>query len=469
MRSARFGPLSPLAWLAAASAGLAWAGAEDGPRTVAAGPLTIEVHISATANLFHVVDQLSGWSPFCHAQYRRAFAGPAMGGLSDLDRDLLRRHAAVRSVRGWGAGLEQAFYTDLGLEPALRAGVEAGHLTPDQAEAERAVLAHFRDRVDRLVAERRATLDRFAARIEAERESLAGFAGPVARFFGGPRPVVPVYLIADPSETGGGGGFNGGRLTLEVSSKGDDLPTFLHELFHAFTATASGDLREAARGVDGLDEETLSEGLAYALAPGLRHPGGKGADPLRSRVAADLAARKSLDDRYVRYNRYALALRPLLGEALADPSASIKTFLPRAVDAWKSLVALSEAVEAPARPAIYSFGPGWKALSARVMARNDGVDLFGRAHDPLEYRKFLGRARAGEQLIFLVVPGQARPILPDALGDLLPTSWLEIEAKIEPGKPLELAREARGLRVLILGAATLEELDGLIGRAKSLD
>ncbi len=443
----------------------------EGPRVVVAGPLTIEVHVSETAHLFHVVDQLSGWSPYCHAQYRRAFEGAAMGGLSGEDRAMLRRHAEVRGVRGWGGGLEQAFYTDLGLELALKAGVAAGHLSPEQAEVERAVFDHFRDRVARLIREQASTLDRFRDRIEADREPLAAFAAWASRFFGGAKVVVPVYLIANPSEDDIGGGFNGGRLTLEVPTRGDAYPSFLHELFHAFTATAGDDLRRAAEGVAGLDAETLNEGLAYALAPGLRHAGGKDADPLRARVAADLAAGRPLSDRYARYNRFGLALRPLLREALDDPSRTIGTFLPRAVDAWKSLAELSLAVGAqasPARPAIYSFGPGWEALSRRLI-KNGGPDLFGRRHDPLEYRKFLARAKAGETLVFLFVAGDPDAIRPEPLGDLLPTSWAEVEAKVGPGRPLELAREARGLRVVILGAATLAELDALIGRAKSLD
>jgi hypothetical protein len=41
--------------------------------TMTAGPLTLNIYISRTAHLFHVVDQISGWSPFCHSQYRRYF------------------------------------------------------------------------------------------------------------------------------------------------------------------------------------------------------------------------------------------------------------------------------------------------------------------------------------------------------------------------------------------------------------
>ena len=51
---------------------------------VEAGPLILDVHVSRTANLFHAVDQISGWSPFCHDQYLAAF-----GELDAALRDLL--------------------------------------------------------------------------------------------------------------------------------------------------------------------------------------------------------------------------------------------------------------------------------------------------------------------------------------------------------------------------------------------
>ena len=49
---------------------------------------------------------------------------------------------------------------------------------------------------------------------------------------------------------------------------------------------------------------------------------------------------ESLKRSYARYHRYALALRPLLKEALDDESQTLETFLPRAVDAWHVLVEL---------------------------------------------------------------------------------------------------------------------------------
>src|SRR5262245_48861457 len=70
-----------------------------------AGPLKVEVHASANAQLFYVVDQMSGWSIYCHPQYRRG-----LGPFSPADEKLLQKHVAVRKAHGWG-DLEPIFYS----------------------------------------------------------------------------------------------------------------------------------------------------------------------------------------------------------------------------------------------------------------------------------------------------------------------------------------------------------------------
>jgi hypothetical protein len=82
--------------LAAGEARAAEPAAASIDTTVAAGPLVLRVHVSRTAQVFHVVDQLAAWSEFCHAQYARAVA------LSDDERALLAEHARVRAKLGWG-------------------------------------------------------------------------------------------------------------------------------------------------------------------------------------------------------------------------------------------------------------------------------------------------------------------------------------------------------------------------------
>ncbi len=50
-----------------------------------------------------------------------------------------------------------------------------------------------------------------------------------------------------------------------------------------------------------------------------------------------------MSDSFTRFNYFALVLRPLLKEALADPHQNLESFLARAVDAWLVLVELDRA------------------------------------------------------------------------------------------------------------------------------
>jgi len=57
-----------------------------------AGPLTLEVHVSRTANLFEIVDNLSNWDRYAHAQYRRHFT------LSDEDEAAIAEAAKTVAI-----------------------------------------------------------------------------------------------------------------------------------------------------------------------------------------------------------------------------------------------------------------------------------------------------------------------------------------------------------------------------------
>jgi hypothetical protein len=98
-----------------------------------------------------------------------------------------------------------------------------------------------------------------------------------------------------------------------------------------------------------LDSETLNEGLAYAVAPGLVHAGPAEDDPLGRTVGSQIADGNQMSDPLTRFNRYGLALRPLLKDALADDRQSLSTFLPRAIDVWRALHEVATATEARGR------------------------------------------------------------------------------------------------------------------------
>ena len=105
--------------------------------------------------------------------------------------------------------------------------------------------------------------------------------------------------------------------------------------------TKKAEVETTARSVPGLDFQTLNEALAYAISPGLHHT--SDSDQLQAKVNAYIANGSPLSDSFTRFNFFALALRPLLKEALADPNQNIESFLPRAADAWLVLVELDRA------------------------------------------------------------------------------------------------------------------------------
>ncbi len=159
---------------------LAVAAQDSKPGVIEAGALRCEVHISRTAHLFHVVDQLAEWSEYCHRQYGRHFVSQGKG-LTAFDRDVLDEHVKIRKIRGWGGGLEQTFYSPLDVEGAIKAGLEKKHLDAGQAEVERKVFAHFAARVDKLIADHRKILDSYADRLLKEKKRLTDFADRISR------------------------------------------------------------------------------------------------------------------------------------------------------------------------------------------------------------------------------------------------------------------------------------------------
>lgn len=296
------------------------------------------VHISRTSHLFHIVDQISEWSEFCHRQYIHYFKD-LNAGLSARDKELLAEHNSVRKERSWGGGLEQTFYTSLNLEQAIDFGLKEGSLTPEQAYIEGRVFLHFAPRIEKLMKDEMNTLILFQEKLFQERTRLHTFTKQVSRFCNNVRPTVPVYLIANPDKRHFGGGFNGGRLTLEIPQARDAFPLFLHELMHAFLDTQKEKLIRFANAVEDLELETLSEGIAYALSPGIIHAGPEGSDPLLEEASRDIKEKKSFwQNSYARFRHFGLALRPALKDALKDERQSLESFLPLAHNTWNAMI-----------------------------------------------------------------------------------------------------------------------------------
>ena len=66
------------------------------------GGMVLSVSDAPTAQIFHIVDQLSQWDIYTHEQY----AGWAKTNrfLDQGDLELLHQHAEMRKKRGWGHG-----------------------------------------------------------------------------------------------------------------------------------------------------------------------------------------------------------------------------------------------------------------------------------------------------------------------------------------------------------------------------
>jgi hypothetical protein len=297
-------------------------------QSVRVGALALSVIDSSTAQSFHVVDQLSAWSPYCHRQYRRWI--DRHGGLYAEEEQLLKEHAERRRARGWGNGFEQALYTSRSLARAIDAAIRDRLLPEDDARFEQRLLEHFAHRLAPLVETHARMSDRLRDLLRQEAARLSPLADALARFTRVAAPLrVSVYPIVNPDESASGGGWNGGRLVIEVSPHADPIPTLLHEALHVLLHEQQRAIDSAARScAHDLDPETLEEGIAYAFSPGLLDGGEARLERQRAQST----------DRYLRFTRLTIALRPILRDALArqEPRA-LDRFLLDACDAWRKL------------------------------------------------------------------------------------------------------------------------------------
>ena len=416
------------------------------------GPLVLEVRASRTAHLFHVVDQLSAWNEFCHAQYGRAMP------LDDADREALARHAAIRRRRGWGGGLEQAFYVPAPLEEALRDAVPK-ILLESEANIEREVFSRFEARVDTLLRAQSGDLRKSLAALD--RESVTRMARSLGRLFGVERVEIPVYLVASPPP-GSGGGLNGGRMTIELEPGQDAAPTLVHEAVHGFIERKRSLLEECVARTEGLDYQTLNEGIAYAVMPGIFSAGKE--DRLAAQVARDLERGAGLENAFVRFNRYGLSLRPAVKEALA--SGDLEALLDRAGAVWKNL--LDEA-ETRRPPRSLCAGPGWAAVTDRMRSVRPKFDCWSFRHGASEYGRWFRRLKQGDLVVLTFSGDSDDRAVPDGWTDLLPVPLVEVWKGVEKGGTVEGADTVRGARVVLLAAPTKEALARLVRDSKALN
>jgi hypothetical protein len=296
------------------------------------GPLILSISDSETAQLFHIVDQLSEWDQYAHRQYGRWARSQ---NFTNEDRARLQQHAALRRARGRGKGFEQAFQVDDSIDGAAAAAVRNQLLTAAEVADEARILHHFETKLRALIEQQRAQLAQFRARLVTERAALTPTIASLARFAESQDAVrVPVFLIANPEEANGGGGANGGRLVVEVPFA-DAMAFLLHESLHFLLVPHQELIRQTAAAA-GLTWQMLNEGLAYALAPGIISDR-RESDPLAEALARYLLRGTPASDAYVQSNSMAAVIRPVL-QASLDRGETITTFLPKAVAKWQTIV-----------------------------------------------------------------------------------------------------------------------------------
>ena len=294
------------------------------------GGLILAVSDSTTAQVFHIVDQLSEWDQFAHKQYGRwARSLP----LNQEDRRLLQQQADLRRARGRGNGFEQAFLVEDSIEAAATKAVAAGLLSPDEAAAERTILSHFASKLAPLIESKRDPIRTFIDRLRDDRESLRPLVQKLSRFAESSGAIqAPVYLVANPEENNGGGRANGGRIVVEAPFS-DAMSFLLHESLHMFLAPHADAIRAAAASA-GLTFQALNEGIAYALAPGLTND--PAVDPLAEQLARNLIRGTPPSDAYAQSNMIAAVIRPLLRVSL-EQGETITAFLPKATSRWRTV------------------------------------------------------------------------------------------------------------------------------------
>lgn len=276
----------------------------------------VEVSTSRTAALFHAVDQMAAWSPFCHPQYAK-WAPPED---DDEAHALLRRQAALRKRRGWGDPLEAVLYRGSDSVAETLGRAEARDLvTRADADEEAEILDGLEPKLGDHLDDGSEQTRRLEQRLERESPAFQRMTHEWLRVVGVAPPAepIPITFVPSPGRGIGGGNASSGVVVIEVPAEGSvdgTLTTVAHELVHALAARRKDAMRRtAAQCGHGLDPTQVGEALAYAVAPGL-FAYGEGVGELDR-----LVRRTSPREPYGRFVRLAVAIRPVMKAALAQP------------------------------------------------------------------------------------------------------------------------------------------------------
>jgi hypothetical protein len=371
--------------------------------TQQAGPLKLRFLSSETATAFRLVDQLSGFS----ASGRQRFGTPKVTADETV---LLARHGEVRSRVGWQL-THSAFVVERSIDEACADAVANKLLSAADAATEREVLHAFEQRARDWVKPRAAQVPAFIKALTGDGSRLARFAKEAARFSGSPLKSVDVYLV--PASEGADGAYTAGRIVLEVPPEPTDDP-LLHELWHAFAGSHLAQYQRAVQGKPRLDVETLSEGIAYAVQPGMYPaPAARGALDLTV-GSAMRSGEPSMLMGSTRPLELAVALRGSLQRAWA--SSTLDAFLPTAAGIFEALTELDKS-----------------ALATPRLLMLLGDDTPHRLPLKSQLRKFdaeqLKSTNLGDPVGFVLV-GRGPEAVPQAFREKYFDDWKAIEARL---------------------------------------
>jgi hypothetical protein len=304
------------------------------PKNLDLGGMVLSISDAPTAQIFHIVDQLSHWDIYTHDQYARWAAATHL--LDQRDRELLRQHAEMRKRRGWGHGFEQTFLVEDSIEDAAAKGISTQFLSATEANTERDILIHFAPKLEPLLRQRRTEIAALQQQLVAEQARLTPLMVQLASFAEVKNPpIVMVFLVANTEEHNGGGGVEGGRLVVEVPLL-DTIGTLLHECSHQLLDPQKESIHSAAEAAK-LDYMMLNEGIAYALYPGIMADTEQGDRLIEELVRRQLRGTPASDP-FLQFDMVAAVIRPLLRTALAHHE-TITIFLPEATAKWRSVAA----------------------------------------------------------------------------------------------------------------------------------
>ena len=196
----------------------------DRTQRIVVGPLTFDVTIARTAQVFYLVDQISNWTVHTHTQY--AHWAEEQRILGDRERSLLEQHKHLReATRGYGP-LESAFVSTLSIAAAADRARLDGILSAEDARTEASVLQGFEPIVKRYLDDAQPRLEAFCDRLKEQANTIGPFLSDVQAFAGTYTPL-PIPLFVAFSPTPGGGGYNGGIAWVEVGDSYSALDTFM--------------------------------------------------------------------------------------------------------------------------------------------------------------------------------------------------------------------------------------------------